>query len=225
MLVFGGRLGTDLDHCNFTNTVLGLDLAEVSKGDAPTGSWQGLAPMKCARASFAHLVLDNKVYVFGGIGGSQEEQINESAIITPVLSSPIAEVYDPIEDTWEEVKLETFYNDRKVDTIGGLAAFGWTALKSSLLIVGGTNGDVLTDNIWKVNFKDKTMKHEGEPLSDNTGMCSVVYNSDDKNTYIYGGYNSAGRKFQRFGTGAFIEDKWRVNLFYDFASYPYTYFK
>lgn len=225
LLVFGGRVGTNLDDCDYSSSVIGLDLKEVVKGDAPASKWTDLKPMSTARTSFAHTVIDNKVYVFGGISAKQEVEINGSKIMAPVMSTPVSEVYDPVSDTWEEVKLEAFFNDRKIEGFGGLAAFGWTKIKSSLLIVGGSNGDLLTDSVWKVNFKNNTIKHEGEPMTDNIGMCGVIYNSEDKNTYIYGGINTAGRKFQRFGTGKFIEDKWRVNLFCDFSSFPYTYFE
>ena len=52
------------------------------------------------------------------------------------MASPICEKYDPIADTWETVEIEG---------ATPLAAFGWTPLKTSsqLLVVGGTDGDLL----------------------------------------------------------------------------------
>ena len=55
--------------------------------------------MKSPRANFAHLVLDNYVYVFGGISGKG----NAPEDHVPMISNIIAEKYDVNSDTWEEI--------------------------------------------------------------------------------------------------------------------------
>jgi hypothetical protein len=53
--------------------------------------------MNSKRANFAHLVLDNFVYVFGGIAGKGEGERAHC----PTLASILAEKYDPKIDKWE----------------------------------------------------------------------------------------------------------------------------
>lgn len=59
--------------------------------------WKNLSPMKSARANFASLVIDNKIYVYGGISESKDHK--------PVLANPICEVYDPSNNSWTEVAI------------------------------------------------------------------------------------------------------------------------
>lgn len=99
--------------------------------------------MKSNRANFAWTVVDNMVYVFGGIsdrGPSQEEAH------VPQLVSDLCERYDPKLDKWETIKIENAFP---------LGAFGWTVLDSpeKIMIVGGTDGDMLQENTWMIDFK------------------------------------------------------------------------
>jgi hypothetical protein len=55
-------------------------------------TWNTCASMATERASFSHLVLDNMVYVFGGISGKVNEK---SKSHFPVISNPNIEKYDP----------------------------------------------------------------------------------------------------------------------------------
>jgi len=97
--------------------------------------------MNCARANFAHVVLDNCVYAFGGISGRGSGQAEHH----PTLSSSIAEKYDPAADRWEAIEVQGALP---------LAAFGWTCLDSNeLLIFGGSDGDMLSENTWIIDFK------------------------------------------------------------------------
>ena len=56
--------------------------------------------MKDTRANFAHTVVDNNVYVFGGIGnyGPNPENAHE-----PQLVTNICEKYDPKADEWTTI--------------------------------------------------------------------------------------------------------------------------
>jgi N-acetylneuraminic acid mutarotase len=96
--------------------------------------------MKCSRSNFALTVVDNMVYVFGGIQ-------NKGSGHAPIMPSIVAEKYDPIQDKWETVEIAG------AQSIG---AFGWTTLGSpeKLLIVGGTDGEMLQDTCMIVDFKE-----------------------------------------------------------------------
>jgi N-acetylneuraminic acid mutarotase len=84
-------------------------MEEVFAGEPATKEWQTLAPMNCARSNFALTVVDNTVYVIGGIKGKNNDHL-------PELAS-VAEKYDPIQDKWESIEIANFFS---------LAAFGWT---------------------------------------------------------------------------------------------------
>jgi len=70
LLVIGGKEGGNVTSCNFSNSVIGFDMKAVFEPWTKTAdnfSWKSKAKMASPRANFAHLVLDNFVYVFGGI--------------------------------------------------------------------------------------------------------------------------------------------------------------
>jgi hypothetical protein len=69
--------------------------------------------MNSARANFAHLVLDNMVYAFGGISGKGTGEAKHH----PSVASTIAEKYDPVADAWSAIE---------VSGALPLAAFGWS---------------------------------------------------------------------------------------------------
>jgi hypothetical protein len=48
--------------------------------------------MSIERANFCHLVIDNMVYVFGGISGKSKDKKNSHI---PIISDPNTERYDP----------------------------------------------------------------------------------------------------------------------------------
>lgn len=103
--------------------------------------------MNTRRACFAHLVLDNKVYVFGGLAGNSTVKKQEHH---PTMATVNAERYDPVTNVWENFE---------IPNIPALAAFAWTPLgkgSSEIIILGGTDGDVLQDGMWHVDFKAKT---------------------------------------------------------------------
>jgi N-acetylneuraminic acid mutarotase len=73
--------------------------------------------------------------VFGGI--REKGQGEESHF--PLLASPLAEVYDPKKNVWEDVT---------IDGAISLSAFGYTPISEAgdrIIIVGGSDGGLLQD--------------------------------------------------------------------------------
>jgi|TARA_B110001450_G_C17623907_1_gene482352 hypothetical protein len=76
MLAIGGKVGVDQITSGYTDSVISYDMKYVfdpylKKKDDPDNKidviWETNKNMSNARANFALIVLDNKVYVFGGI--------------------------------------------------------------------------------------------------------------------------------------------------------------
>lgn len=89
--------------------------------------------MSVARANFGHLVVDNLVFVFGGVSANGKGKEKHF----PVLSSPAVERYDPVADKWEVIEIENTPQ---------LAAFAWTtkgANSGQMLVLGGTDGNLI----------------------------------------------------------------------------------
>ena len=72
--------------------------------------------MNSRRANFCHIVLDNLVYVFGGIAGTVDEKKNSHC---PKMATINAERYDPQADVWEKYE---------IPDVPSLGAFAWTQL-------------------------------------------------------------------------------------------------
>jgi N-acetylneuraminic acid mutarotase len=107
--------------------------------------WKPLESMSTPRANFASIVIDNMVYVYGGIMGRGEGK--ESHV--PQIVNVLAEKYDPKLNKWESIEIKG---------APPLASFGWTPLASgsnSMLILGGTDGDVLQPDAWLIDFKEQ----------------------------------------------------------------------
>jgi len=77
----GGKEGNLTSNCVYSDTVIGFDMKcifepwlKTADQDGPEGSfnWKSKASMNSPRANFASMVLDNFVYVFGGIQGRGE---------------------------------------------------------------------------------------------------------------------------------------------------------
>jgi N-acetylneuraminic acid mutarotase len=90
--------------------------------------------MNSARANFAHCVVNNFVYVFGGIESKGEGK--ESHI--PNIAKNITEKYDINSNKWEIIEIENG---------PPYGAFGWTPIypenDGKIIILGGTDGDLL----------------------------------------------------------------------------------
>ena len=172
LVVIGGKTGPTPATSNYSNSVIGMPLKEFNEAVSETCKWQILEPMICARANFGWQVINNQVFVFGGISSKQGH--------LPQLANPLCEKYDPITNTWQAVEIEG---------ASPLAAFGWTVHEEKLLIVGGTDGEMLQENCWSIDFK--------------AGKASLINSMDIQiamskvftrgNTiYSLGGYGSGG---------------------------------
>lgn len=104
--------------------------------------------MKSPRANFALTTIDNMVYVYGGItarGDGKDSHI-------PHIATTVCERYDPKLDKWE---------DFEIKNAPPLAAFSWTLIppfdkngdSPKMLIMGGTDGDLIQDNQYIIDFK------------------------------------------------------------------------
>jgi len=104
-----------------------------------------MEPMKEARANFMLTVIDNKVYVYGGISGRGTEDEKRHV---PIMAESVCEVYDPVANTWTSLEMEGAFP---------IADFGATQLKepTQFLIFGGTDGCMLTSNTYIVDFAAK----------------------------------------------------------------------
>jgi len=96
--------------------------------------WETNKNMSNARANFALVVLDNLVYVFGGIKSKGKGKSSH----VPSTVDIITERYDVNSDTWENIA---------IDGAPSLGAFAWTSLapkhEGQILVLGGTDGDIL----------------------------------------------------------------------------------
>ena len=66
-MVIGGKVGTNFGSCNFSDTVIGYNMQSIFEPwtkVVENSGWSTKAKMNSPRANFAHLVLDNFVYVF-----------------------------------------------------------------------------------------------------------------------------------------------------------------
>lgn len=61
-------------------------------------SWEMKAEMKQARANFSTCVINNLVYVFGGISGAKENY-------KPIISDSV-EVFDLLINVWSEIRIK-----------------------------------------------------------------------------------------------------------------------
>jgi hypothetical protein len=151
LLLIGGK--TDLK--SWTNTCESIDLFPIfnpgeKKKVAPGkfedvfSQWEPCASMKSARANFAIQVIQNKVYVFGGVA-SNSPQDKESW--RPSLAQNLIECYSPTTNEWSEIL---------IPNAPSLAAFSWCVTDDRLIILGGSDGNLLNSDLIEINFLAKT---------------------------------------------------------------------
>lgn len=105
LLVIGGKTGNYLNDATYSSSVIGFDLKTVYEPwlqDKSGEKWAQLSSMQSARANFAFAVVDNLVYVFGGVSGTGDGP--DKAHI-PQLVSNLCERYDPKLDKWETIQI------------------------------------------------------------------------------------------------------------------------
>ena len=147
-MVIGGKIGKMESTSAFTRSVIGFDLffeldprLREKQEDYKDSNkkWIDYEDLICARANFGLIVLDNLVYVFGGISKAvlpQKDSKSEPYI--PVMSGPAVECFNPKLNKWSEIK---------INNMPSIGAFSWCSISNSnpekILIVGGTDGEVL----------------------------------------------------------------------------------
>ena len=108
MLAVGGKVGTDQVTCGYTDSVISYDMKYVfdpylKKKDDPENkfetTWETNKNMNNARANFALIVLDNLIYVFGGIKSKGKGKSSH----VPSTVDIITERYDINTDSWENI--------------------------------------------------------------------------------------------------------------------------
>jgi N-acetylneuraminic acid mutarotase len=88
---------------------------------------------------FVSTVIDDRyIYVYGGTQSSASER--------PTLTTNIFERYDSSANIWSNIVIEGAPN---------LSAFGWSegATSSELFILGGSDGSILNESLYKIDFK------------------------------------------------------------------------
>ena len=122
--------------------------------------------MNNQRANFGLCQLDNFVYVFGGIQSKGKGKRSHVPNIVDVL----AEKYDAANDKWEKIEIKG---------APPLAAFSWTTLgpknPGKIMILGGSDGDLLQDSIYIIDFKNLTAEEQSETIGNQTAMGTLVY--------------------------------------------------
>lgn len=95
----------------------------------------------------------------------------------------MTERYDPVKNTWETIQ---------VANAPQLAAFSWTKLSDEkLMILGGTDGDLLQEDVYTIDFKSKTSEPFGY-VGTQSAMGKLVFRAEKNHLYHFGGYGSGG---------------------------------
>lgn len=192
-MVFGGKES----RRNWTNSVISLDLKPYFKQgltktneDGTTtlveSSWKDLAPMLSARANFAILALKNIIYVYGGISGADSQPGREKY---PTLANPPIERYTIASNSWESFT---------ISMVTPLAAFSWCRVgeTAQIAILGGTNGEILTEDFFIIDFEAETVLQKQTNFEFNTGMGKLMH-VESRNSLVHlGGFNSEGDDFE-----------------------------
>jgi len=112
------------------------------------------------------MVLDNLVYVFGGISGTVDEKKNKHV---PKIAELNCERYNPKSDVWESFE---------IPNIPSLGAFAWTRLgedSSKMMILGGSDGDLIQEGQWTIDFAEKTAAPSEFQFEQTIAMNKLVY--------------------------------------------------
>jgi N-acetylneuraminic acid mutarotase len=128
-------VGSALPGCTFLPPGWGLTggaatpTAPVATPAPPAGgAWAAGRPMPTYRSEFAAAVLDDRIYVLGGLAG-------RGARVTEVTT--VVEVYDPAADAWS----------RAADLPLPLHHLGAAGVAGRLVVAGGYDGDDFTADV------------------------------------------------------------------------------
>jgi|TARA_B110000285_G_scaffold223815_1_gene279848 hypothetical protein len=64
--------------------------------------------------------------------------------------------------------------------------------EGQILILGGSDGDILQESVYIIDFKNKTSTEQPESIGVQTAMGKLVYRSSKDKIYSIGGYGSGG---------------------------------
>lgn len=117
--------------------------------------------MVSARANFALQVIQNTVYVFGGVEASESGEPWR-----PSLTRTTIEKYMPQEDIWLSVT---------IPNTPSLAAFSWCATPDSLIILGGSDGNLLNSELFVISFVEGTCQYKPTDFEFSTGMGHLIF--------------------------------------------------
>ena len=135
-------------------------------------------------------MVDNFVYCFGGIQAGQGKQ--------PFNAAKACERYDPVQNVWEDIE---------IDGAVRLSSFAWTPLGSPdrIMILGGSDGDMLLDSAWVLDIKERKFTMEREMSSTNPfALGTIVYRQAENKVYCVGGVGNEG-----VNTCATMGGKWK----------------
>lgn len=62
-------------------------------------------------------------------------------------------------------------------------------------MLGGTDGDLLQESAWVIDFEKKTATEQDESTGSQTAMGKLVYRPKSKKVYSIGGYGSGGQNY------------------------------
>lgn len=152
--------------------------------------WEDLAPMKNCRANFAAIVLDNLVYVYGGISGKKE-------VHHPVFANQVVERYSPNTKEWSELK---------IDNAPNVAAFAWAPLLDhKIAIYGGTDGDLITSDLWIIDFKKEQAEFKKTQNEQPIANGKLAYTAHNDSLVLIAGYGSEGVNYtMKFSDGEWV---------------------
>ena len=143
--------------------------------------------MACARSNFAMVPLSNFVYVYGGISGAGEGSQSHH----PNLATEVIERYTIKADKWEVMQIAAAPR---------LAAFSWSRLntkpghadEAKIVVLGGTNGDIATEEFMIIDFNAETAMQKQTNFEFNTCMGTMLYHEGSEMIYHIGGMGSQG---------------------------------
>jgi len=146
-----------------------------------TSSWQKCNDMNAARSNFAMIAMSNFVYVYGGIMCSGEGEMAHF----PMMAEPLIERYAPQTDKWDVIK---------ITQAPALGAFAWAQLgdESKIIILGGSNGDIMTEDFAIIDFKEETVLNKQTQFEFCTAMGKLCYTASSDSVHHIGGLNSEG---------------------------------
>ena len=93
----------------------------------------------------------------------------------------------PQEDIWLTVTIPNAPN---------LAAFSWCVTPESLIILGGSDGNLLSSELFLISFVDGTCQYKQTNFEFSTGMGHLIYRAKEKELVHVGGFNSFGVNYR-----------------------------